>query len=206
VVHCWGWGEVLVAVFVAAASPANDAKKSRPQRTPAEEAEDRRAFLQYQAELGRLLANERRSSVERAVPGVNDPARAGCRMFTGEAHRAPAHECLSCHALRDTHPVDLDYEVARTKPGSGLRPMADVVKRGVFLPEGQVRCVTCHEARSRWMYHLALPPGAKVRPAVDPRVPATYENPVPSQPAELVPAGISVSPTPLCKACHTIGE
>jgi hypothetical protein len=104
----------------------------------------------------------------------------------------------------------VDYGFAQAQSPEGLRAPDDVVKRGVFLPGGKIQCLTCHDPRSPWKDHLALPPGAAALPAVDPRNPATYEgrpnwriaNPSLQPP----PPGAAVSPSPLCAACHTYAD
>jgi hypothetical protein len=175
--------------------------------------EDAQAYRQYQAQLEELLAAERRASgppeVALPSPAVAAQEQAGlssCKLFDPQAQALPAQSCMECHPFHRSHPVDLDYEAARLRPGSGLRPAQDVVARGVFLPDNQVRCASCHEARSRWAAHLAIPPGAKVRPSVRTDRPDTYERPVPLTPPEALPRGTSVSPKPLCVACHTVGD
>jgi hypothetical protein len=108
---------------------------------------------------------------------------------------------MSCHAAtgRDDHPVDVDYEAARAHDRP-LRPLADVVARGVFVPDGAIRCVTCHDARSPWKHRIALPPGSTPRAAVNPRDPDTWER----RAAAVPPPGSAVTPTPLCLACHAL--
>ncbi|BDG05269.1 hypothetical protein [Anaeromyxobacter oryzae] len=136
--------------------------------------------------------------------------------------QAPAHgadaartaartaDCIACHA-RDahaaggSHPVGIPYEAAAAPAGATarrgmLRAAAEVVSRGVFLPEGRIECVTCHDPRSPWKNHLAIPPGAVARPAVDPRRLETYTRP--SSTFAATAAGAEVTPTPLCLACH----
>ena len=164
---------------------------------------DEQAYRQYQAELQRILADEATSNSPAAAQGRSV---ADCKLFQGAAERVAAQDCMSCHGMHTTHPVEIDYEAARFKPQSALRAADEVVRRGVFLPDGKVQCVTCHDARSRWAYHLALPPDALVRPAVNTRDPSTYERPVALSHPRALPAGTSVSPTPLCKVCHTLGE
>ena len=166
-------------------------------------AADEQAYRAYQAELQRLLAAESSNQAPAAAPGRSV---ADCKLFQGAPERVPAQECMSCHAMHTTHPVEIDYEAARFKPQSALRAGSEVVRRGVFLPDGKVQCVTCHDARSRWAYHLALPPDALVRPSVNTRDPSTYEGPVALSRPHALPAGTAVSPTPLCKVCHTLGE
>ncbi len=166
-------------------------------------AADAQAYREYQAELQRLVAAEATSQAPASAQGRS---AADCKLFQGAAERVPAQECMSCHGMHTTHPVELDYETARFKPQSGLRAGDEVIRRGVFLPDGKVQCVSCHDARSRWAHHLAIPPGALVRPAVNTHDPATYERPVALSRPQALPAGTAVSPTPLCKVCHTVGE
>ena len=45
------------------------------------------------------------------------------------------------------------------------------------LPDGQIRCVTCHDRLSPWKFHIRLRKGSKVMHAVGLRRPVTYENP-----------------------------
>ena len=166
-------------------------------------AADAQAYREYQAELERLLAAEATSQAPAAVQGRSV---ADCKLFQVAPERVSAQECMSCHAMHATHPVEIDYEAARFKPESGLRAVAEVVRRGVFLPGGKVHCVTCHDARSRWAFHVAIPPDALVRPAVNTNDPSTYERPVALSRPQALRAGTSVSLTPLCKVCHTIGD
>jgi hypothetical protein len=88
--------------------------------------------------------------------------------------------------------------------------MAEVIARGVFLPEGKLECLTCHDPGSPWRYHLALPPGTRAAPAVNPRDRSTYVD-GPARAArersiEVPAAGErpAVSPKPLCLACHAV--
>ena len=142
-----------------------------------------------------------------AVAQAPDPsAPAGCSLFAPGYATVPTEKCLQCHGLSRTHPVDIDYEgTIQRNPAFMYRPVAEVIKRGVFLPNGQIACVTCHDANSPWKDRIALPPGAKARPAVDPRNRDTYASPE-TQPAAALPAHSAVTPTPLCQACHTYGD
>jgi hypothetical protein len=133
-------------------------------------------------------------------------APAGCSLFESGYATVPTEKCLQCHGLSRTHPVDLDYAATIQKnPAFMYRPLAEVIKRGVFLPNGQIACVTCHDANSPWQDRIALPPGTQARPAVDPRNRDTYASPQ-AQPAATLPAHSAVTPTPLCQACHTYGD
>lgn len=129
----------------------------------------------------------------------------GCALVRGGATGQDARACAGCHQMADHgHPVEADYAQARYRQGSSqdLRPLEEITKRGVRLVAGRVTCVTCHDASSRFGSHLAIPPGALVRPAANLTQPATYERPEPLQPARLVRQGTQVSPKPLCLSCH----
>jgi len=132
---------------------------------------------------------------------------AGCRLFAVDAHRVPTTECTGCHRGHDAHPVEVDLDMRALRSGSSLRSAAEVVRRGVYLDQGRVTCLSCHDARSRWAARIALPPGVRVRTAVDPRNPASYLRPAQeSVDGRHLPDGAAVSPTPLCRACHTHGD
>ncbi len=121
-----------------------------------------------------------------------------CLLFQPGADAAPTRSCLSCHTMSGAgnHSVDIAYGSAQ---GVDLRSPDEVVRRGVHLPDGQIRCTTCHDARSPWKDHIALPPGSKAVKAVELRTPSTYERP--PEPAR---PGDAVSPKPLCLACHAM--
>lgn len=154
---------------------------------------------------------------ELAAAETSVPEGSACALTSSySSDAADTRECLRCHGgagggpVHGNHPVDLDYGVAAARAGGfgGLRSPGEVLKRGVFLPEGRLHCVTCHDARSPWKARIALPPGAMAFRAVDPRDPSTYEGGAswrtrtPSQPAP--PEGSAVSPAPLCIACHAL--
>ena len=125
--------------------------------------------------------------------------RPGCLLFQPEASAAPAAACISCHAGHTgigNHSVDIDYASVR-KPD--LRPADEVLRLGVRIPEGKVRCTTCHDAASPWKDRIALPPGAKAVRAVDLHNPASYQGA-----AAAAHPGEPVSPKPLCLACHAL--
>lgn len=139
-----------------------------------------------------------------AVATAAGPARGDCALLAAGWQDATVASCLACHATSAevAHPTGMDYAAAAQASARGpspLRPASDVVARGVLLPAGEVRCVTCHAPTSPWKDHLALPPGATPRPAVTLADPSTYE----ASSALPAPApGDAVTPTPLCTACH----
>jgi len=192
-----GWRAAVLAVVVAV--------PRMPSADPAAGASDE-AYAEYEAELGRWVAPP--PAQDAAGKGVLTPGTGEaptCLLFGRDAARVESRQCMECHGTA-THPVDLDYAAAQQQQPSSLRPVAEAIQRGVFLPDGQLRCVTCHDARSPWMYRVALPAGAEARPAVDPRAPATYRTSGPGA-AHIQPLpGAAVTPTPLCKSCHSIGD
>jgi hypothetical protein len=122
-----------------------------------------------------------------------------CGLFAPGAGSARSSACLSCHrshAGEGNHATDIPY------PGAGqsdLRPAEEVLRRGVRMPGGQVRCATCHDAASPWKYRVALPRGAPALRAVNLRDRSTYERP----PLRAQP-GDEVGARPLCLACHAL--
>jgi hypothetical protein len=147
-------------------------------------------------------------------------AQGACILVPGSGNGASTRDCTACHAGFEgshSHPVDVDHEAARFRSGRGsgpsLRPAAEVVKRGVFLADGKITCLTCHDGSSPWKAKIALPPDALLREPVRPGNPQTYDpalmrpSPMTGLTAttgrQLLPAGTAVSPTPLCKACHS---
>ena len=121
----------------------------------------------------------------------------------------PAAACLRCHSFEHGQPHDTDYEYTTRVSRSALRPVAEVIRRGLFLPEGRVVCLTCHDANSRWGSRLVIPPGSRVVGRVDTRDPSTFESLPPpdrrmtvEQAASVLPTDTNLSPKPLCLACH----
>jgi hypothetical protein len=184
----------MACAAVALLGPAAraDVARERPSDVDAE----RRAHADYRRRLDAMLA---------AGSGPGSSAsddRPACRLGDADA-RLDASACLECHRSHAGHPVDLDYAARAVHRGRDLRSPSEVVARGVFLPDGWMRCQTCHDARSPWNHRLALPPGAPVHAAVNPRVRASWTGPRSPGP---VAAGDAVTPTPLCRACHTLGD
>lgn len=178
---------------------------------------DQQAYAVYQVKLARLLASEPGGEAGgKAIASV----QAGCILASGTGSTATTQDCLACHPShqgRSSHPVDVDQDAAssRSRRGSGptLRSAAEVVKRGVFLADGKVSCLTCHDGNSIWKHKIALPPDAQLREPVRPGDQRTYDPALLRTSAmagldattgkRLLPAGTEVSPTPLCKVCHS---
>jgi hypothetical protein len=185
----------------------------------AQSTSDRAAYQAYQVQLARIMASDSRSAVS-ATTTASVVGPPGCALVSGIGNSATTRDCTACHAGlegRHSHPVDVDQDMARARSlgGSGpsLRPAAEVVKRGVFLADGKVSCLTCHDGNSPWKYKIALPPDARLKEPVKPGSPSTYDPSVMKPSAmtgltaatgrQLLPAGTEVSPTPLCKVCHS---
>lgn len=154
------------------------------------------------------------SAMPRSAPAAPQPGT--CALDTSGSDSASTQECLRCHSSADgglihgNHPVDLDYAAAEGEAGRAgtLRPVGEVVRRGVLLPDGRLQCVTCHDARSPWAAKIALPPGSVAVPALSPRNPSTYEDRdrlrTTGPGAQPPPPGTAVSSSPLCIACHAL--
>jgi hypothetical protein len=187
-------GGVLHAEGMATPRPAPFGLVLAAAPTVATPAQDRDAYARYERELRILL-----SPAQSAAAGTGGAA--ACPFLAGSSSGTSTQDCMNCHGLHQTHPVDIDYAQSAQRRPEFFRAPAEVVRRGVFLPDGQVKCITCHDPRSQWKYRLALPPGAAARLAVDVGNPATYER---SRNTAL-PAprpGSAVTPTPLCLSCH----
>jgi hypothetical protein len=178
--------------------------------------EDRTQFNAYQVQLARIMASE--AGTRPSALSTSASAPGGCLLVPGATNVATTRDCTACHVGFEgnhSHPVDVDHEAARfrSRGGSTLRPAAEVVKRGIFLADGKITCLTCHDGSSPWKAKLALPPDSLLREPVKPGNPQTYD-PAQMPPSamkgltaatgkQVLPAGTEVSPTPLCKACHS---
>jgi hypothetical protein len=143
------------------------------------------------------------------------PLAEQCELFGVAGVEDPSSAlCMRCHgsgvaSAGSNHPVDMDYAQAVTRSRGTLRPVGEVVARGLILPDGQIRCLTCHDGRSPWKYGIALPPGTAARPGVNPRDPTTYEDGPALRRREVELAtsterySLEVSPKPLCLGCHS---
>ncbi len=105
---------------------------------------------------------------------------ARCRLRDSDAQTLQTTDCMVCHdgkmaaswtgdprnappTLHQTHPVDVDYYRSMTRRRlARLRTPDEAVKLGAFLPDGQVRCVTCHDGKSTYRFKLAIP--ARIQP------------------------------------------
>ena len=146
-------------------------------------------------------------TIEVPPSGLADPAT--CALARPGFADQRIETCLACHSPCD-HPQAVDYARAQAlrTGGIGLRRLDEVLARGVVVPEGEVRCATCHDPASPWKDHLALPPGVTPTPAVRPGDSATFED----GPARLALIAAlkspapgtrpAVSPKPLCLSCH----
>ena len=88
---------------------------------------------------------------------------ADCRLLELGSDRLTSEECLVCHKWERCHPVEVVYDHALARQslrgGRFLRSEGEAVGRGAFLPDGRVRCVTCHDRHSRAGSHVAFPAG-----------------------------------------------
>ncbi|MBI2218866.1 MAG: hypothetical protein HYU51_16395 [Candidatus Rokubacteria bacterium] len=139
-------------------------------------------------------------------PGGNMLANANmmCGMLQPGSVAATSNDCRLCHGRQADHGHPTEFDYARWSRGSGtiaLRPVSEVQRRGLSLPDGQVRCVTCHDASSPWKFHIKLPQGAKPVPGVDLRRPMTYESARALPPPQ---PGDDVAKKSLCVACHAL--
>jgi hypothetical protein len=197
--------------------------ESRPSPTSADMATTAKTVAAAEAGTAAALrAQEDRLMRAGSDSGSADRLDTGmgtCALTLSDSDRATTEQCMSCHGggrfgpqLHGQHQVDVDFESARMRPRSNLRAYGDVVRKGVFLPDGRVRCTTCHDRRSRFRYRLALPPDAEVSAAVDHRNEKSFDPALKTQQTErkmkaseaqlVLPVGTEVSPTPLCKVCH----
>jgi hypothetical protein len=172
-------------------------------------ASDRQAYAIYQAKLSAMTGADAASGAAGSSASTVSPVGTaavtpgGCILVPGSGNTATTGDCTACHVsyqAQHSHPVDVYQDAGRS---SSLRKAAEVVKRGVFLADGKVTCLSCHDGNSKWKYKIALPPDAQTNPRVKPRDPTTYApGLVVRAAATTMPAGSDVSPTPLCKACH----
>jgi hypothetical protein len=113
------------------------------------------------------------------------PAAGTCRLLEAGSENLPSATCRACHPWVGCHPVDVEYEVAAASAGFDLRRVDVAIQRGAFLPDGQVRCVSCHDRNSREPSHLAIRREPRAGPAA--AAPPDHRN-----------AGLQ----PLCAQCH----
>jgi len=116
-----------------------------------------------------------------------------CSLAPGGARVQTTSECTACHsgvAGRHAHPVDVGLVPSRSLvsggPRTALRTSVEAVRRGVFLPDGKITCLTCHDGNSAHPFRLAVPVEAGAR------APAAWRP------------GTRFDPSPLCRACHVV--
>jgi hypothetical protein len=84
-----------------------------------------------------------------------------CRLLELGSDRLASEECLVCHKSEHCHPVEVVYVHALARQilrgGTFLRSEDEAVGRGAYLPDGRVRCVTCHDRHSRAGSYIAFP-------------------------------------------------
>lgn len=198
------------AALMSACAAALRAEPRRPllARAPPPPQAQGRPFAALR-ELGELRPRSvfQAASLEPAATG--DVSAPRCALASPAAAPAQGETCLGCHP-RHGHPVDLPYAASRARAPGSLRVEAEVVRRGVLLPEGRVACVTCHDAASPWKHRIALPPGAPAVAAVVPGRAETYPRAswrlARANAGPRLPPGSAVSPAPLCAACHTYAD
>jgi hypothetical protein len=138
------------------------------------------------------------------IPGTSDANADLCGLLLPGSDAATSSDCLECHRrlAHGGHPYDLDYARWGSKTAGGqLRPISEVLRRGLFLPDQQIRCVTCHDRKSPWKFHIRLPAGSPLAHTVDPQRPETYENRRPLPPPK---PGDDIARKPLCLGCHAL--
>ena len=165
---------------------------------------DRAAYAVYQEKLAALAGEPTAISRAEAPAGTSTGGSAspGCLLVPGGSNLATTSDCTACHVgfdARHSHPVDVYQDSPRSR---SLRSPAEVVRRGVFLADGKVTCLSCHDGNSSWKYRIAMPPDATIRPRVKPGDPRTYAPGMVARAAPTIPAGSDVSPAPLCMVCH----
>jgi len=128
-----------------------------------------------------------------------------CRLLDRGSETLKTADCMACHdgrvaakwagdpqgappTLHQTHPVDVDYARASSmKRRARLRDQAEAVRRGAFLPDGFIRCTTCHDAQSQYRSRLSIPTSGTSLPSFQER------------------KG-NVDSSPLCNLCHMMAD
>jgi hypothetical protein len=110
-----------------------------------------------------------------------------CRLMEGRSESLSSTTCRACHPWDICHPVDVNYESALATGRFDLYGIETAIERGAFLPEGQVRCVSCHDRDSSAPAHLAI---RHVKPPALPPKEASSNS-----------RGTD-SPMALCRECH----
>lgn len=87
-----------------------------------------------------------------------------CTLRTEDRASATVQACVSCHdglvtgthafAGTGEHPVDVSYDAAAAR---NLRLLTRFqVSRRIYLPEGKITCVSCHDGGSAEPNHTAV--------------------------------------------------
>jgi hypothetical protein len=113
------------------------------------------------------------------------PAAGTCRLLEVGSENLPSATCRACHPWQGCHPVDVEYEAVAGRDGFDLRRVDVAIQRGAFLPEGQVRCVSCHDRNSSEPSRLAIRREPRAGPAT--AAPPVYRD---------------TRLQPLCAQCH----
>ncbi len=129
----------------------------------------------------------------------------GCVLPRDGSSKLTSQQCTGCHAsavhATVSHQVEIPYETPLSRGRGRVRPQEEAVRRGAFLPEGKVRCTSCHDGKSRLRYRLAIS-GAELRPAVKLSSPTTFEPGLRNAPPLVVTEGFEAAVKPLCLKCH----
>ncbi len=192
-------------LLLLAAMPASPSEVTDPERTLA--SQGGAPVAGTEAQEPRPYVRALPTPMEIRVDGPGPATDIGCALARPASGRASARECLACHggSVREhsSHPVDVDYEGSRGRLTGTLRPLREAVARGAFLPEGVVRCATCHDGRSRFRYRLAIPPGSEIRPSVRGHAPEGDGAPADAaRLADLATVADGFAVRPLCLVCH----
>jgi len=208
----------IVLLTVGEAAAAGDAETPRyamVSRAQTEVRFESAAWRIAREEVFGAAAGSTLAFVPNQTSGNGDEERGRCALQRNGSDLSSSEACIECHrnsaSHGSSHPVNIPYAVAQARSGGMLRPLDAVIARGVFVPDGVVQCTSCHDARSPWKHHIALPPGAHARMAVNPRRPETYEGRsswrlASAGAAPSLPRGSAVSPAPLCAACHALAD
>jgi predicted CXXCH cytochrome family protein len=99
-----------------------------------------------------------------ARPATRSAADDLCTLRTEDRTAATVQACVSCHDGLVTgthafvgdgeHPVDVSYDMAAARDQRLLSRFE--VSRRIYLPEGKITCVSCHDGASTEPNHTAV--------------------------------------------------